>query len=422
MTKLRVLWLSNKVQAVQDRGSTGTWLDAMAQALVQSGKVELANVAMGLVSHTTRQDAGGIVQWVIPAMPQEKLRNGLPPASVIGEICRIAAEFAPDVIHIWGTENFWGLLSARHLLPQRTLLETQGIKGAIARVYAGGLSWHEQIACIGIKEILRGTTIMQVRQSFAAWAPFEREIIAGHRFITVQSRWQEAQVRVVNASCTISQNDLPLRTPFYAAESWQPTGEPVIFCSASYPSPFKGIHIAVRTLATLKHSFPMIQLRIAGALHRPGLRQEGYMAWINREVKRLDVADNVQWLGPISAEKIVVEMQQCAAVFLPSFIESYSMALVEAMAVGAPTVVAYIGGAAHLAHDEDSALYFSPGDVEMAAYQISRLLSDPEFARHLSTTARSLALMRNDPAQIVRRQLDIYNVVCNATMGTEPAA
>ena len=83
MERLKVLWLSNKVRSDQDRGSTGTWLDAMAQALVQSGQVELANIAMGPVRATTRQDIGPITQWIIPASARSHLCNGLPSAAIV---------------------------------------------------------------------------------------------------------------------------------------------------------------------------------------------------------------------------------------------------------------------------------------------------------------------------------------------------
>lgn len=412
---MKVLWLSNKVQSGQDLGKTGTWLDSMAQGLVQSGQVQLANIAMGPVHQIAQQDAGNITQWVIPAGVMLHLRNGLPPMTIVDDICRVVKEFAPDIVHVWGTETFWGLLSARRLIQHPTLLEMQGVKSAIARVYHGDLTWGEQIACIGIKEIVRGNTIPQGRSRFSTWACFEHEIVAGQPFITAQSPWLEAQIRVINSQCHIFHNDFALRQPFYLAAPWQPNEQAVIFCSASYPSPFKGIHIAVRALALLKRRFPAIQLRIAGALQRPGLRQEGYMAWVNREARRLGVEQNIQWLGALSADQIVAEIQQCAVVFLPTFIEGYSLALAEAMAIGAPTVVSYVGGATHLARDEDSALYFSPGDVKMAAYQIGRLLTDLRLAARLGMHARTVALERNDPERIIRRQFEIYHSVLRLT-------
>ncbi|CAG0947678.1 partial D-inositol 3-phosphate glycosyltransferase, partial [Anaerolineae bacterium] len=165
----------------------------------------------------------------------------------------------------------------------------------------------------------------------------------------------------------------------------------------------------------LKRRFPDVQLRISGALQRSGLRQEGYIAWVNREARRLGVEQNLSWLGPLTADQIVAEMQHCAAVLLPTYVEGYCLALAEAMAVGVPTAVAYVGGAAHLARDGESALYFSPGDVEMAAYQVERLLVDRPLAERIGRQARQVALARNDPIQTFERQMDIYHRVLQST-------
>jgi glycosyltransferase involved in cell wall biosynthesis len=162
-------------------------------------------------------------------------------------------------------------------------------------------------------------------------------------------------------------------------------------------------------------------MRIAGTLQRPGLRQEGYVAWVNREAKRLGVHQDVDWLGPLPANRIVAELQRCAAVIVPTFVEGYCLALAEAMAIGAPAAVAYVGGAAHLAVDEASALYFSPGDAEMAAFQVSRILTDQALASRLSREARKTALARHEQARITGRQMEIYRNILEgcSNEGTE---
>jgi len=156
MKPIRVLWLSNKVQSSPDGNkSTGTWLTAAAQGLVDSGKVELGNIAVGDVPCAQRQDYGSIQQWIVPSGRRARSRDGMPSRRITAEILRSVEQFSPDLVHVWGTELFWGLLTARGLIRRPALLELQGLKGAIARVYNGGLTLREQFACIGPKELLR---------------------------------------------------------------------------------------------------------------------------------------------------------------------------------------------------------------------------------------------------------------------------
>lgn len=409
--RLRVLWLSNKVLSSRDSGGTGTWLDAMAQGLIESGAVALGNITHGDVSRVTRQDTACIQQWLVPYKAKSWRWNELPTERTVMEIIQVVEEFKPRLVHVWGTEGYWGILTARKLISLPALLETQGVKGAIARVFHGGLSFREQLACIGLKEILRGSTIFQGRKQFAQWGLIEQEMISGHQFITFQSKWLEAQIRAVNSTGTTFHNDFALRDVFYTCEPWQRSTSISIVCSSAYPASFKGLHVAVRATAILKRRFPDVELRIIGAQQTQGIRRDGYVNWLNHEAKRLGIDTNLRWLGPLSAPEMISELQRCAAFVLPSFIEGYSLALAEAQMLGVPSVVSFAGGTPSLARDEDSALSFSPGDEVMCAYQLERLLTDRVLAERISRRAREIAVVRNDRNRIVRRQIEIYRQV-----------
>ena len=78
----------------------------------------------------------------------------------------------------------------------------------------------------------------------------------------------------------------------------------------------------------------------------------------------------------------------------------------------------YVGGGVvcwrysfSLGKDEDSCLFFPPGDEAMCAYQLERVLTDPELALRLSRESRKIATVRNDRQRIVQRQLEIYRQV-----------
>ena len=145
---MRILWLSNKNLSTQETGRTGTWLDAMASGLIATNQLELCNLSMGAVKAPTRQDAGRIQQWIVPAA--QLCRNGLPPQQVIDGILDIVKSISPELIHVWGTEIYSGLLTARGLVRAPAVLEIQGLKEPYARAYAGGLTVREQRACIGL--------------------------------------------------------------------------------------------------------------------------------------------------------------------------------------------------------------------------------------------------------------------------------
>lgn len=382
----------------------------MAERLVASGNVTLGNITSAKVRRMTRQDCGTIKQWTVPLSVQSG-GDGLPSQKVVANILEASREFAPNLIHVWGTEYFWGLLTSRKIVGVSSLLEIQGLKEPYSRVYDGGLARSERIACIGIKELINLRSISGDGKKFQSWGRFEREIIAGHRFVSSQTAWVDAWVRASNHSCKIFHSDLALREPFYRAEPWNPPANPVIFCSAAYPVPYKGLHVAIRAVAILKNTFPHVRLRIAGAHQRKGIRQNGYVAWLNRQVLRLGLVSNVEWLGPLDANEIVHELHMAAAMVVPTFIENCCTAMQEAMMVGTPVVATYTGGLPSIAKEEESALFFPIGDEVMCAYQLQRVITDRELSSRLSHTARAVAIKRNDPAEIVAKQLEIYRHV-----------
>jgi glycosyltransferase involved in cell wall biosynthesis len=411
---MRVLWLCNCPLSDIDAGGTGTWLDAMARGLLDSDAVELGIIATGPVRQFTRRDYHQVKQWITPG-GSPLGRDGLPPASLVQAVVAAVKEFSPDLVHIWGTEAFWGLLPARGLLACPALLEIQGLKGQSAKVFFGGLTLSDRLRCTGIKELLKRRTMHSDRRDFARWGLREEEMIRGYRFMDAQSPWVTSHIKAINAATRLFPVDLPLRQPFYDADAWQPPGRPTLFCTAAYPVPYKGLHVAIRALELLRKRIPSVRLRIAGAHQRLGIRQDGYMRWVNRMIRQIGLADAIEWLGPLDAEQIVVELKNAAAVVIPSFAETYCVAFAEAMRVGTPAVVSYTGGTAHLGKDEDSCLFFPPGDEAMCAYQLERVLTDEELAVRLSQESRKIAAIRNDRQRIVQRQLEIYRQVLQAS-------
>jgi glycosyltransferase involved in cell wall biosynthesis len=408
--KLKVLWLCSRPLSDVDDGATATWLGAMARGLLDSGAVELGIIAPGPVGQFTRRDYGQAKQWIIPGRSRLG-RDGLPPASVVQAIAAAGKEFSPSLVHSWGTEGFWALLPARGLLPYPALLEIQGLKGQFAKVFYGGLTLPEQLRCTGIKELLKRRTMHSDRRDFARWGLREEEMIRGHRFVDVQSLWVASQVRAIAPDVRQFPMDRALRQPFYDTDGWQSSGRATVFCTAAYPAPYKGLHVAVRALRLLKMRIPGARLRIAGAHQQPGIRQNGYMRWVNRMIQQLDLVSTVDWLGPLNAEQIVAELKNAAAAVFPTFAETYCVAFAEAMRVGTPAVVSYTGGTAYVGKDEDSCLFFPPGDEAMCAYQLERVLTDKELALRLSRESRKIAMFRNDRQRVVQRQLEIYRQV-----------
>ena len=408
---MRVLWLSPCVLTDRDQGG-GSWLRAAAPHLLRTGMVTLGNVALAPVSSSVRQDYREVCQWLIPGVHNSR-KNYVPAKSTVEMVVKAAKEFQPDLVHVWGTEYFWGLLTARKHLAYPSLLEIQGLKRPSSRVFEGGLSWREILSCTGVREILRNATIFHLKKKFADWAPIENEIIANHSNIAAQSLWVEAWVRSVNPTCNLFHTELPLRDSFYESQPWESTGSFSIFTSANSSPPSKGLHDAIRAIAILRDRIPSVRLKIAGGHQLRGHRRQGYIKWLEGIIRKNGLSGNVEWLGPLTASQIVEVLKGCGAAVVPSHCETYCVAFAEAMFLGVPVVTSFSGGTAWLGKDEDTALFYPAGDEIMCAHQLWRVLSDSKLAEDLSRRGRETALARNDPRKIAENQVQIYRSVLN---------
>lgn len=408
-----ILWFCNRpIEETPDRRD-GTWFTSMAKALVESGEIRLAIIAQAKVRDLIRNDFGDINQWVVPYESLD--RHGLPSERTIKAIVQFVEKTNPDLIHIWGTENYWGLLTARNLLRGPSLLEIQGLKCACADVYFGGLSPFTLAKYLGPVEILRLTkSIIFGKARFRHWGDFEKEMILRHKYISTQSDFVRMHIRTLNPNACIYETGIMFREEFYRAQPWDievanNSKNPTIFASSALPFPYKGLHVIINAVSIIKRKYPKIILNLAGDIRKKGIRKNCYARFLEKKIKSFGLEDNINFLGPLNADDIIQQMYKSSVVVVPSFIETYSLALAEAMYLGVPVVASFAGAMPELAENNESALFFPIGDAISCAMQIDRILSDKNLAKTLSENARNIGLVRNNKESVLKKQLNIYN-------------
>jgi glycosyltransferase involved in cell wall biosynthesis len=403
--KVKVLWLSNISFSEESIKGSGTWLHSASKFLLNSNEIILHNITNSNIDKITRSDYGGIQQWLIPF--ENNFNNGLPSSSTVNKIVGIINEIKPDIIHIWGVESYWGLLSARGYIAGNVILEIQGLKHSIYRHFFSGLSLIESFRCLGLRDILRPkSSILGTQFSFFRWSIFEYEIIKSHKFILVQSNWVEYYIRNINPEAQILKSKIYLRDEFLSLAPWKyDICNPLqIFSPTSGVISYKGLHILIKAIFLLKNKYPLIALRIASPVPT-GIFKPAYYTWIKSLITNLGLDSNVIWLGELNASEIAKEIVQANVVVITSLIESYSVSLDEALMLGAPVVCSFAGAMPEMAVHEKSAFFFPPGDIASCANSIEKLLIQPRsklshhsesFITTIASNARKSSLLRQE--------------------------
>jgi L-malate glycosyltransferase len=104
---------------------------------------------------------------------------------------------------------------------------------------------------------------------------------------------------------------------------------------------------------------------------------------------RLGVADRVDFVG--KQENVNELLALSDLMLMPSELESFGLAALEAMACRVPAIATRVGGVPELIDDGINGLLYNVGDVEAMAAGAISILSSPETLERLSTAARRTA-------------------------------
>lgn len=130
--------------------------------------------------------------------------------------------------------------------------------------------------------------------------------------------------------------------------------------------------------------------------------------------------DRVKFVGPVRETEKPALLAQSQVFVIPSLSDTSSVALLEAMACGVPSVVSTFGGPAEIARSSSVGLVADPRDPDRLAGAISRLLEDTALARSFSVRGREWVVAHASAERMAREFVECYRFVRPAPKGTGP--
>lgn len=405
---IKILWFSNIAFKEKEIDATGTWITGMADALLSTSvPIKIFNLTQGNTKYTKYECINNIEQWRLPIC-----KKPYPPKSIIANISNIINRIKPDIIHIWGTESYWGTIPFHNICPNiPVVLDMQGFVQSVAENYCADLSFKERLKCVSLKEILKpSSSLFFYQHLYKKAAKRETEIIKSHKNISVQSNWVETCVKSINPDCTVLHTGIALRKQFYNASRWETNNNQIIFSTASTTTPLKGLYLLLKAFNIIHSQVPNTKLVIAGEL-QSGIRISGFSKFLTKYIKRHNLTDSISFTGALNATQLINQLQKATVFVNPSYIESYSMVIAEAMMIGTPVVTTFAGAMTELGENNESIMFFPKGDYIMCAQKITTLLNNPTLAATISAKAQEIANYRNDISIITQKQLKIYSTI-----------
>jgi glycosyltransferase involved in cell wall biosynthesis len=315
----------------------------------------------------------------------------------------------PDIIHIHGTERFYGLLSQNPSLCTSVIISIQGLMIPYSEWYHffGNRPLIDLVKAHRLIEIPVKRGLIWDYYRFRKAAFRERQIIISNRFFMGRTTWDRAHLTSINPEVTYFTVGEALREPFWRSR-WalsECKRRKIIFIGPNHPR--KGVEVLLKAADILRPIYSDIQIVLIGNISN----RNGYGRYIRKEIgKRKDYvcAD-----GSMNAEQVVKKMCDSHVFVCPSFIENSSNAVCEAQLVGMPVVASHTGGMPSLIEEGRTGLFFPPGDAPYLAAVLDRLFKNDALCEKLSENSRKVAAERHDIKTILNDLLNAYNQMIN---------
>ena len=174
----------------------------------------------------------------------------------------------------------------------------------------------------------------------------------------------------------------------------------------------------MKALPIIKRQYPDVSLRIAGKnilgklSIKERLRMSGYDAFLRGLIYKLNLQDNIKFLGALSAGEIKKELLNCNTFVLASSIENSPNSLAEAQILGVPIACSNVGGVATMMGNNFMEYTYRFEEYEMLAQLVMRIFQRKNWNDY-SLQMQEMARSRHNRQSIKTDLLNIYSHITN---------
>lgn len=169
--------------------------------------------------------------------------------------------------------------------------------------------------------------------------------------------------------------------------------------------------LAVKSLALLVPDFPEIRLLMLG----PD-KGDGSFAKFKQEAITLNVDKHIELIGAVDHEDVLLWLDKADIFINTTNFDAAPRSVLEAMANGLCVVSTNVGGVPYIIEDGKDGLLVPPGEPELMAEAIRKVLSNHEFAEMLSRNAQNKAA-NYDWSSILPQWLNLLQEVSDQNNG-----
>ncbi len=182
------------------------------------------------------------------------------------------------------------------------------------------------------------------------------------------------------------------------ARRWARDDEKILVHVSNY-RPVKRVLDVVEVFERVSREMPARLLLVGDGPDRPKVEQH---------CRRCDICDSITFVGHMApVEEILVGAD---LFLLPSEIESFGLAALEALACKVPVIATSVGGLPEVVRHGVDGMLFEVGDVDAMGAAAVEILRDPERHARMAEAARQGAVERFSEDAIVGQYRGVYEL------------
>lgn len=216
------------------------------------------------------------------------------------------------------------------------------------------------------------------------WYDIKKYISAQDAMAVLDSRDQEWAKKYFNKNAAIIRNGVDLKK--FVFQKHQPIQEKQVrlFMNGIF-MPHRRFEDGIAALKILVDRGYDAHLEIAGATGAIN----GYYVKIQQLVGNLKLGERVKFLGQVSEADLLESYKRNQIFLFPNHLQSWGLAVFEAMATGVPIIVSRSAGASEVLTDGENALLVEPKNHQALAAHIMKLADNHDLYARLSKSGRA---------------------------------
>ena len=323
--------------------------------------------------------------------------------SEVKEYLNIIETVSPDIIHIAGSENTYGLI-VDHIKDIPIVLSVQGILTVITHKFFSGIE-PIYLKQFGYMDRYNPWSYRYLFNKFKKMSSLERQVLQQIKFIIGRTDWDRRVTRILAPNSKYFHNDEILREGFYHSTWQNKLTVPLKLVTTTGPSLYKGLETILESANLLLKQGVKFEWKIIG------LKSTDRLVKIIK--KKVDLNKNIVFLGVQTEQEIINHLLNAHIYVMASHIENSPNNLCEAMLLGIPIVATNAGGTSSLFKDERDGVLIQDGDPWSLAGAILETVEDYNTAIKRGKNARQKALERHNPTKLIYDLLNIYREINN---------